>query len=598
MTWSRCAQLAAQGAMIERARHRTAGAASRRRIPRLSRAKRRDGRGHIAERSRRGAAAVLWESEDFAWRREWRVPNVGVRDLQGARRAALPTSSTAALDALWVCGVTGTNGKTSCSQWIAAALGAARHARRRDRHARARASRAPLIRSSNTTPDALELHACSRNSCAEGASARRHGSVVARPGAGPRRTASSSTRAVHQPVPRPPRLSRHDGSLRRRRRRSCSRRRVSQRRGAQPRRRGRACARAATGRQRRARDRLQCLGRRAAAASTSRATSRCADGEMDDRIALGPRHGEECNSSAASTWRTCSACSGCLIANGIAVRRCGDDAFGLPAVPGRMQQVGDEAAGRRRLRAHARRAREGAAGAAPGRGAARRQARGACSAAAATAMPASGPLMGAVASRLADRVGGHQRQSAQRRSPEDHRRRYAPGMLRRLRAWSPTGARAIAAAIAGAARADVVLIAGKGHESYQEIAGRRACRSRDAAWRATRCAGRARMMSLAEAARGRWARSVRGGDVRFSGVSTDSRTLRSGRTVRRAARRALRRPRLPANAAAAEARRGAGRSQVRGRSAAAAAVVDDTRARARRARAHWRARFRSGARSR
>ncbi|MBM3353872.1 MAG: UDP-N-acetylmuramoyl-L-alanyl-D-glutamate--2,6-diaminopimelate ligase, partial [Betaproteobacteria bacterium] len=37
----------------------------------------------------------------------------------------------------------------------------------------------------------------------------------------------------------------------------------------------------------------------------------------------------------------------------------------------------------------------------------------------------------------------------------------------------PDRARAIAAAISDAAPADVVLIAGKGHEAYQEIAGRR-----------------------------------------------------------------------------------------------------------------------------
>ena len=35
---------------------------------------------------------------------------------------------------------------------------------------------------------------------------------------------------------------------------------------------------------------------------------------------------------------------------------------------------------------------------------------------------------------------------------------------------------AIAAAIAAARAGDVVLIAGKGHEDYQEIAGRRSCR--------------------------------------------------------------------------------------------------------------------------
>ena len=47
------------------------------------------------------------------------------------------------------------------------------------------------------------------------------------------------------------------------------------------------------------------------------------------------------------------------------------------------------------------------------------------------------------------------------------------GASRRLRESSPTAPRAIEAAIARRARADVVLIAGKGHEDYQEIAGKR-----------------------------------------------------------------------------------------------------------------------------
>jgi UDP-N-acetylmuramoyl-L-alanyl-D-glutamate--2,6-diaminopimelate ligase len=40
-------------------------------------------------------------------------------------------------------------------------------------------------------------------------------------------------------------------------------------------------------------------------------------------------------------------------------------------------------------------------------------------------------------------------------------------------AVEPDRAKAIAAAIANAALADVILIAGKGHEEYQEIAGRK-----------------------------------------------------------------------------------------------------------------------------
>ncbi len=79
--------------------------------------------------------------------------------------------------------------------------------------------------------------------------------------------------------------------------------------------------------------------------------------------------------------------------------------------------------------------------------------------------------MGTAASRLADRIV----------LTSDNPRSEDPlAILREIEAGvtaphavEPDRARAVESAIGGAADADVVLIAGKGHESWQEIAGRR-----------------------------------------------------------------------------------------------------------------------------
>src|SRR5262245_62850172 len=74
-------QLAAQGAMID-----ALSSDSRRCAPGVAflayPGEKADGRDHIADAIRRGASAVLWEESGFAWRHEWRVPNVAVRDLK------------------------------------------------------------------------------------------------------------------------------------------------------------------------------------------------------------------------------------------------------------------------------------------------------------------------------------------------------------------------------------------------------------------------------------------------------------------------------------------------------------------------------------
>jgi len=82
-----------------------------------------DGRDHVPDAVRRGAAAVLWEAAGFAWNPAWEVPNFAV---PGLKPLAGPLASTVfghPSRALNMIGVTGTNGKTSVTQWVAQALG-------------------------------------------------------------------------------------------------------------------------------------------------------------------------------------------------------------------------------------------------------------------------------------------------------------------------------------------------------------------------------------------------------------------------------------------------------------------------------------------
>ncbi len=82
----------------------------------------RDGRGFIAEAIARGAAAVLWERAGFEWDERWEVPNLGVQDLRAKISEIAGHVFGNPSQSLWMAGVTGTNGKTSVSQWIGSAL--------------------------------------------------------------------------------------------------------------------------------------------------------------------------------------------------------------------------------------------------------------------------------------------------------------------------------------------------------------------------------------------------------------------------------------------------------------------------------------------
>lgn len=116
-----------------------------------------DGRRYIAQAIERAAAAVVWESEGFDWRPEWRVPNEGVQGLKEQAGHLAHAFYGRPSESLWVCGITGTNGKTSCSQWLAALLARA-GARTGVIGTLGSGFPGALADALNTTPDALEVH--------------------------------------------------------------------------------------------------------------------------------------------------------------------------------------------------------------------------------------------------------------------------------------------------------------------------------------------------------------------------------------------------------------------------------------------------------
>lgn len=130
----------------------------------------RDGRHYIGQAIARGAASVLWEKRGFAWDPAWRVPNVGVLALR--RRAGEIASQVYGRPSakLWMIGVTGTNGKTSCSHWIAQSL---TRTGRKCAVIGTLGSGFPgrLDAAPNTTPDALTLHGALREFVRAGARA-------------------------------------------------------------------------------------------------------------------------------------------------------------------------------------------------------------------------------------------------------------------------------------------------------------------------------------------------------------------------------------------------------------------------------------------
>jgi UDP-N-acetylmuramoyl-L-alanyl-D-glutamate--2,6-diaminopimelate ligase len=452
--------LAAQGAMIARLT-----SDSRRCAPGTAffayPGEKADGRAFIADALARGASAVLWDAQGFSWSDAWRVPNVPVPALKQRAGELAAAFYGEPSHELWICGVTGTNGKTSCSHWIAAAL---------ERHARRSAIIGTLghgfpgaLRDAgNTTPDALELQATLRDLRREGARAvamevSSHGLVQGRVN-GVRFACALFTNLSHDHLD-------YHGSMQAY---------------------GEAKAQlfAWPGLQtavinvddpfgvelaRRLAGRLRTIGYSIGGAEPGGAEFLRLESSGEIVSTFG-RARLVTRPVGRFNLANVLGVIGCLVAHGIpfgdAVRLVSD----LPSVPGRMERVGE-----RPLvivdYAHTPDALEKVLATLRPLAAERGGRLAVVFGAGGDRDPAKRPVMGAAAERGADRV----IVTSDNPRSEDPLR-IIDAVARGMRAaphCEPDRRRAIEAAVRDAAPADVILIAGKGHESYQEIAGER-----------------------------------------------------------------------------------------------------------------------------
>jgi UDP-N-acetylmuramoyl-L-alanyl-D-glutamate--2,6-diaminopimelate ligase len=83
-----------------------------------------DGRQYIEQAIKNGASAVVWEQANFTWQDEWQVFNVPVAELKQKIGHIASKFYGEPSQHLWMVGVTGTNGKTTCTHWLAQAFSA------------------------------------------------------------------------------------------------------------------------------------------------------------------------------------------------------------------------------------------------------------------------------------------------------------------------------------------------------------------------------------------------------------------------------------------------------------------------------------------
>ncbi len=83
-----------------------------------------DGRQFIAQAISKGANAVIWDAHNFSWNEMWKLPNLAVVDLRHHAGEIADHVYNRPSKKLWMVGITGTNGKTSCAHWVAQSLNA------------------------------------------------------------------------------------------------------------------------------------------------------------------------------------------------------------------------------------------------------------------------------------------------------------------------------------------------------------------------------------------------------------------------------------------------------------------------------------------
>jgi UDP-N-acetylmuramoyl-L-alanyl-D-glutamate--2,6-diaminopimelate ligase len=120
-----------------------------------------DGRAYIPQALLAGAVAVLWDASEFTWNPDWKVPNLPVANLRYQVGHIADNFFKHPSRQLWIAGITGTNGKTSCAQWIAQSMTklgrqcAVIGTLGSGLAGRSAATQTPV----NTTPDAVSLQA-------------------------------------------------------------------------------------------------------------------------------------------------------------------------------------------------------------------------------------------------------------------------------------------------------------------------------------------------------------------------------------------------------------------------------------------------------
>ena len=116
-----------------------------------------DGRHYIAQAVARGANAVLWDAHDFNWNPDWNVPHLAVKDLRHQAGLIANQIYGQPSQKLWMVGVTGTNGKTSISHWLAKTFSALGR-KSAVLGTLGNGFSGELQATANTTPDALLVH--------------------------------------------------------------------------------------------------------------------------------------------------------------------------------------------------------------------------------------------------------------------------------------------------------------------------------------------------------------------------------------------------------------------------------------------------------
>lgn len=77
-----------------------------------------DGRDYIADAIKHGASAVLWDADRFEWNAKWDVENQAIKQLRLQAGNIASQFYGHPSKKMWMIGVTGTNGKTSITQWL------------------------------------------------------------------------------------------------------------------------------------------------------------------------------------------------------------------------------------------------------------------------------------------------------------------------------------------------------------------------------------------------------------------------------------------------------------------------------------------------